>query len=204
MRTCLLAALFLSACGPKKPVSYGEADWFPLVEEASWTYRGSFNGRSNEEVRYASTVETSGRPAWIFMEEVDRNDDVAGTFTSMVGLGAYRRTAEGVETADLSWRGDAQGLDEGSFQPMLRLPPVVGDRIVPTTTSVDRSGGWTVAGMESVTVPAGTFQDCARLDLGQGSEAWFCPDVGLVKWVFVTGRVEELVAWNIPGVSAGP
>ena len=90
------------------------------------------------------------------------------------------------------------------LQPMLALPPVVGGSVIPNTTSVDRAGGWTVEAIESLTVPAGTFDDCARIGLGGDSKAWLCPGVGLVKWIFVTGRVEELSAWEIPGGTSGP
>jgi len=185
-------------CGPKKPSSAAPTDFFPLVAGATWTYEGSFNGRSSIETRQAMPVQVGGQPAWVFLLEDELGDDVADTFSTMIGLGAYRRTRGGLESADLTWRSDLHQLSLDDFHPMLTLPPVVGAREEAVTRSVDRAGGWTVSAIEDVTVPAGAFTGCARLDLGQGSQAWLCPGVGLVKWVFVTGRVEELVAWQIP------
>lgn len=197
----LLLAL---ACGPKTPTRSGPPDYFPVAEGARWTVEGRFNGRTSTETSVAVPLTVEGSRFWAFIDEPDLHEGVASTFTEMVGLGAYQVLPDEVRTADLTWLADAGQLTNADFQPMLALPPVVGAQVASRSRSPDRSGGWKVAAMESVTVPAGTFHDCARLDLGQGSEAWLCPDVGLVKWVLVTGRVEELVAWEIPGVSSGP
>ncbi len=205
MRLLLLAPLFALACGPKKPSPAASTDFFPLVDGASWTYQGTFKDHSSLETKFAVRDKSGAFDTWIFLLDEDLDADAAAdTFTTMIGLGAYRRTQTGLETADLSWRDELQNLQDSAFEPMVGLPPQVGASVIPETRSVDRAGGWTVEAIESVTVPAGTFEDCARLGLGQGSQAWLCPGVGLTKWVFVTGRVEELTAWNIPGVSAGP
>jgi hypothetical protein len=196
--TLLLIVLSSVACGPKKPLAPTSTEYFPLAEGARWTYRGSFQGRESIETRHAVPTEIAGRAGWLFLLEEDLDASVAETLSPMFGLGAYRRTASGIETADLMWRSDLKALTDEAFQPMLQLPPVVGAQVVPDTNLVDRSGGWTVAGYENITVPAGSFRECARVELGSDSRAWLCPGVGLVKWVFVTGRVEELTEWSIP------
>ena len=56
-----------------------------------------------------------------------------------------------------------------------------------------------VEALEEVTVPAGTFADCVRVHLGEESYAWLAPGVGLVRWVYLTGRVEELRDYSLSG-----
>lgn len=200
----LLVPLLVLGCGPKTSSAKAAPNYFPVAEGARWTYRGTFNARIDHETDVAVPFTVDGQQAWMFVDEGDLGDGAAMPFAEMFGLGAYIVRPDGVLTADLMWANEATNLHIGDFQQMLALPPQVGAKIASQSDSPDRSGGWTVAEIGTVELGIGTFRDCARLDLGQGSFAWLCPDIGLVKWQFVTGRVEELEAWSIPGVSEGP
>ncbi len=69
----------------------------------------------------------------------------------------------------------------------------------------------TFAGLEAITVPAGTFRDCARLEIHSQTVDddeeedetdlvyWFARGVGIVKAVIVDpeyGSVLELLSWS--------
>ena len=191
-----LTLMFLG-CGPKHTTPTA-VDWFPMAEGSSWSYAATFNGNSYSETRVSLPVRLSdGEEAWVFVELDQVGSDIASVFTGSFGLGAYRRGAAGLETADAYYLEDVSALASGDFQPMLTLPPRSGERIDWDTSSVDRGGGIKVEGYESVTVPAGTFEGCVKLSLGQESYAWLAPDVGLVRWVLVTGRVEELESFTL-------
>jgi len=189
--------LLLLGCGPKHLSSSPTADdYFPLGDGYSWSYAATFNGQSYPETRVSVAIEVDGAPVYVFLPAEDLSDDTAMVFSGSFGLGAYRREGGGVETANAMWREEVAGLSPSSFQHMLTLPPQVGEVAPFDTPSVDRSGGIIVQGYETVTVPAGTFEDCLRIELGEDSYAWLAPGVGLVKWVLVTGRVEELESFT--------
>jgi hypothetical protein len=198
MRTPTLAIIpLLVACGPKKPAKPAADDLFPLVEGGTWTDQATFNGRSMTETKVCTQGDLADGRAWVFLEAADIDEQTAMVFPNMFGLGLYRRTPDGIETADARWRSDIGEISKASFQPMLSLPPAPGTTVTWRTESVDRSSV-TVVGWESVTVPAGTFDPALHLDLGGKGEAWLAPGVGLVRWELVTGRVEELESWSIP------
>lgn len=191
--------LLLLACGPKKTGAAPD-DYFPLIEGTKYHYVATFNGMDFAETRVAMNVGLGdGSEGWAFVEEDEIGDSVAGAFTGNFGLGLYRNTGSAVETIEAFWLSEADQRDKSQWQTMLDLPLTPGASVKMDTDSPDRSGAITVVGFETVTVPAGTYSNCAHLDLGQeGSEAWLCPGVGLVKWVLVTGRVEQLAAVDWP------
>lgn len=192
--------ILLMACagGPGPRGVDPAADWFPLVEGGTWTYSATFNGRDMQETRVALPVEVDGVDAWAFFVDEDIGKDNAIVFSNMFGLGVYARGAEGLETLPAFWAGDIVNLTADDAQLLLALPPVKGAATNLNTSSPDRQGPFTVEGFEALRLPAGRFEGCARIDLGQDSKAWLAPGVGLVKWIFVTGRVEELATWDLP------
>lgn len=205
-----MLTLLLLACGPKTPApaaatepgaglsaapSDPDADWFPLVDGALWTYQATFEGREYHETRAAVEVSIAGESAWVFLPLDEADNPIV--FSSMFGLGAYRRTGAGVETAPAFWLADIEGLSGEDFQPLLRLPPEVGQRVT-WGANGDRAWGLEVLGYEALELPAGRFEDCLKIQLGEDSYAWLAPGVGLVKWALVTGRVEELEDFRLP------
>lgn len=186
------------ACGPKA-VTEGPgasaADYLPLTPGAVWSYEAVFNGRTMAEDRTVIELDTVSGPAFAFVEVDDVGDRNIHTFTGSFGLGAYRLDGDDVLTADAGWQDDFSSLTVSDFEPM--LPPLqIGQQITYDTPSLDRSGTITVEAFEDVTVPAGTFPRSVRLHLGKESYAWLAPGVGLVKWVYVTGREESLTAFT--------
>lgn len=188
------------ACGPKsgRLGADGGADYFPVPAGASWDYVAHFNGMEFHETRLLVPADVGGVDAFVFVDAAEKNEPVISTFTGMFGLGAYHLGPEGLETWDAFWMSDVDALKPDDRQLMLALPPQLGSSITLNTDSPDRSRPITVEAFEAVTVPAGTFEDCVRIHLGDDSYAWLAPGVGLVKWVLLTGRVEELEAFSFP------
>ena len=188
--------VLLASCGPRRPVPI-QQDLFPLIEGATWTYQAAFNGGSVVEEKVCVREDTADGMAWVFLDAADTDKETATVYSNMFGLGVYRSTAHGIETADAFWREEVNDVSASDFQPMLTLPPGPGTTVEWQTGHVDRSS-ITVVGWESVTVPAGTFEPALHLDLGGKGHAWLAPGVGLVRWELVTGRIEELQSWRIP------
>ncbi len=205
-----MLTLLLLACGPKGAAtaaiadpgaglspspSVADADWFPLSDGALWTYEAHFEGQVYRDTRAAVEVTIGGESAWVFLPLDEADNPII--FSGMFGLGAYRLGGAGLETAPAFWLADIEALSGADFQPMLSLPPELGQR-VEWGASGSRAYGLEVLGYEALDLPAGHFEDCLKIRLGEDSFAWLAPGVGLVKWVLVTGRVEELAAYE-PG-----
>ena len=192
----------LVACGPRTAAVEGGpgssvADYLPLTPGAVWSYEATFNGRAMSEDRTVIALDTAAGPAFAFVETADLGDseDSLYTFTGMFGLGAYQRDGDRILTADASWGREFAGLQAEDFEPL--LPALqVGQQVTYRTSSPDRGRPVTVEGFEEITVPAGTFPNAVRLHLGEGSYAWLAPGVGLVKWVYLTGREEALTGYT--------
>jgi hypothetical protein len=123
------------------------------------------------------------------------------------GLGVYFREENQVLTAYAWFRNEFGRAVNAKRQTMLSFPPRVGDS---TGLSVAMGGEdqlWSVlkvVGFESVHVPAGDFQHCAKIMVRQPSDpqigyVWLAPSVGIVKCERTTGRVDELLSYSIPG-----
>lgn len=64
----------------------------------------------------------------------------------------------------------------------------------------------TVEDFQTITVPAGTFKNCAKISLDishangktYSPMIWLAPGVGAVKRILTTGRIDELVSYTIP------
>lgn len=195
--------LLLLACGPKDAptaASQTETDWFPLVAGATYTYDAEFNGRQMRETREVVAVPLGDQTGFIFEVVADKDNPSGIIFANMFGLGVYGQTPEGLVTWPALHRRDADTAHtHGPAQLLVGLPPVVGEGHALDTAASERLNPIKVVGFEDLSLPAGDFKGCAHIDLGSDSAAWLCPDVGLAKWVFPTGRVEQLATYSIPG-----
>lgn len=216
MRLSLLAAaVLLAGCSPEpKGDSY-----FPLSVGSSWTYdlTSDIDGAITHETQVSSVPRTI---------DYEGGDQVIVRRAEMVGgIGVeYWLRRDKVGIARIAQRTDVDEIAklDPNARTVLKLPLTVGGSwMVPTQTFV--IGPKTDLGQrdlkmpkvlmtnvveamdEVVTVPAGTFKDCARvvgngilplyLDAVQGfkdipiiNREWYCKGVGLVK----VERVEEL------------
>jgi hypothetical protein len=109
-----------------------------------------------------------------------------------------------VYTGPLALLNELQFFRPASMQLMVALPPKVNARAV---VQIDPRQRWSreyvVDAIETVKVPAGTFTGSARVtthDSGSTdrARAWLAPGVGLVRWERETGKIDELVSYEIP------
>ncbi len=174
-----------------------DAALLPLVPGAVYEYDATFSGKSSHVVRVVRTKETPVGRLFYFVESPEVADDNPSIGSNNFGLGAYRVTSKGIETAD------AYFLDEMTKITALQLAVAFPIEHGATTTLL---GGkkleTTVVGPETVTVPAGTFE-CLRLDQREvwpeqvyEGRVWLSKGVGTVKRVYVTGRTEVLTTFR--------
>lgn len=65
-------------------------------------------------------------------------------------------------------------------------------------TTVTSKRTYEVKGFEAVTVPAGRYENVAKVETteqsdGGRSTVWLAPWVGVVRWERTSGRIDELV-----------
>jgi hypothetical protein len=181
---------------PAAPV---EASYFPLVVGTVYEYDGDFDGKKlHSSITVREGDAAIGRVFYFVETDEDAQDNpIIGT--ESFGLGAYRVTEGGVETAEAFWRKDLASVS--TLQTALRLPPLKGATEV---LEGNHRLEVIVAGPESVSVPAGTFA-CVRIDEREiwpdktyEGAVWLSRGLGVVKRIYTTGRIDVLTRVRFP------
>lgn len=176
--------------------------WFPLQEGARYTFQGTFNGKTELQTLTVVRHRTPFGHLYFFAEDGQSEDPSPLLSANMFGLAGYLTTATEVLTVQAEFLDGFQAEPSAYVQTLLRVPPKVGDSLE------FRESGLTyrleVRGREDVAVPAGRFKDCLKLKIdhiGEGgskeSFVWLAEKVGMVRWQRVTGRVDELVRYEM-------
>ena len=245
---CLASSFGLSVAHAQQPVTITQSDeYFPDTIGSSWTYRGQINEGPLQtiELKFFSNVSTAtalkkinGVAVTVFH---DTNPGSHGPSDSY-----YRRDPVGIV-----YYGSEPGTPlEKQITPyqIFRFPLTIPSSFQQFDRSgldfgsdIDRDGtdekvdaqGWsTVMGFETVTVPAGTFQDAIKVEARMAMKihlsgshrtvsgidvmtAWFAKGVGLVKYSerqelsavkedrgVVTEITEELEAYEVKPAKA--
>ncbi len=198
--------------------------YFPLVPWSQYIYVGHFNDKSYKEVIRLVDVDMAEDKidGLCFINEDDAQKIIAGKktwdsgiySTKNIGLGVYRRSGTRIYTIciDLLFS-QSNKLEYLREQEMLRFPLKVGDRYQFHYPFFGPDGQkiLKVISFESVTVPAGRFDRCAKIEVKttytssdenrkiEGTDyAWLAENIGLVKLERKTGRIDELLSYNIP------
>lgn len=194
----LLGAALLAAAGCSNGrgadgVEDADESWFPLVEDARWTYDGHFEGTVYRNTLGLRKLRVDERTVLAFY---DLGERIEGQLLmgNMFGDELFRRDGDVLYVAD-EHRPEEEHV-------LLRFPLRAGDTTEYRVGS--RLTRTTVEGEDQVTVPAGTF-DTLRLSVvviyDSGDESrhtvWLARGVGLVKWKRATGRLDELVHYAI-------
>jgi hypothetical protein len=176
--------------------TYSITEYFPLSEGDRWV--NQLEGGEVFTRTVSGTVELHGRTC---VRILDAAND-AGDY--WIG-----------EPDGLHYAGEFDSGEEYSFDPPIRFPNgiAVGDSGVENTTVYllgvnDGAGtmGWELVAVETVTVPAGTFEGCMKVRLtpdygGSTSDfyIWFAHGVGMVKFESLT----DPEAWELQSADVG-
>ena len=179
--------------------SFNLVDYYPLNQGNTWTY----------ESRWGSTE------LYTEIALVDGSETVNGTDFARIahswGVEYRAVTANGMEFY--------KEIDFSDDDPEVHTPPVV---LIPAQLTIGQTYSitsaaftytLTVMGVETVTVPAGTFQDCLKVEVEVVENGhteyiteWFAPGVGLVRDICEENgetETEELVSYYVNGVAGG-
>lgn len=198
----------------------GTADYYPLVEGASWTYLRTNADQTmrTEEVTLAATT-YEGQAGFLMVDSgnaAGQHDEsvLVRSGTSVVRI--YGETLAGqallfsvtYETPgfvrfDDAWHGRAAGFSEDRTYTRTEYDAQgLNPNVTPRTQrfTVEAHG-------ETLTVPAGTFNDVIRVRRDRvgftndsSKQFWFAPGVGKIRELdLLSGDIEELTAYDIPG-----
>jgi hypothetical protein len=205
------------------PAVANGADYYPMTDGATWTYRHMGGSTVWDEVVMQSATTYMGKPG-VLLED---NPSPSGSRSETVLVSDGSRIARvyqeeftgatlelttaydpGFLRYDRSWEEQSPGYAETAMYVRTEK-----DAAGTITGESDRAHRFTVEALDdSVTVPAGTFSDCLRVRRNRvrapGSEMkegdddlfWFCPGIGKVREEDqITGQTEELVSCVVPG-----
>lgn len=183
--------------------------FLPLVPGSRYEYKAVFRGRDLTTVTVLRQLPGLHKDLFYFVDD-DKDKDNPLISSANIGEGVYSLRADGIYTGVATFLNDAQKVEPKSMQLLLALPPKVNAK---ATVMVDPDQNWrrefVVTGIETMKVPAGTFNGCVHItfttlsnDEPETAQAWLAPGVGMVRWIRASGRVDELVSYEIPGKSA--
>jgi hypothetical protein len=210
--TAIVVALSTAGCR-LVGASGGVSPYFPMSPDQRWEYRVQHLPTDRTwpvvvQSREPQFVPSLARPAVIFDEEYPDQTTPVGYFLS----DGFLQSEIG-----LSYRaeGNLERMPIG-VQPMrvMPMPPRAGTKWsygeqvfarTPYIAGVEIHWSGSVSGEESVTVPAGVFRDCLRVESvavhrgpvdGAGRVYryvdWYAPNIGLVKSEYSTGLKGEI------------
>ncbi len=179
----LLSILFLLlySCSENEE----QADYFPNSDGNWWEYQYSDSLTIRLELSGTETIENTEVQKLIWDDEGDLNLDYLLKKETEIILysAAYSWTAFILAKLPLE-----EGISWEAFQIIF---------LEDTTTITAR-----IEEKQSISVPAGNFNDCYSIyyenqTLGEPIRIYFAPDVGPVKFEYITGREEVLVDYEV-------
>jgi hypothetical protein len=188
-----LISLLMPASAPGYfPATQSSTDYLPLVVGSSYEYSYSYVVGKETKQKDARAIRLMSltvfdEPWFYFIRAADykqKEKDIELTVFPCIGI--FRKHEKGVSCMDAPFT-DMLRSQSHSF---LHLPLKQGEKLLFYRDSLvfptPDSNVVTVEAFETVTVPAGTFQNCARISIsGNYSEPlttyWLAPNVGLVK-----------------------
>jgi hypothetical protein len=200
-----------------------DADYYPLTDGATWTYRHTGGSNTWDEVVMQTATEYEGAAAVLLVDNAGPSGTHSETVLQESGTRIARVFREeftgttleltteydpGFVRFDRAWQDKAAGFSETIAYARVEL-----DGAGQVTGEAERSHVYTVEALDdSVTVPAGTIEHCVKVRRARvramGEMAadddedlfWFCAGIGKVLEESVaTGQKEELVSCNVPG-----
>jgi len=180
--------------------------YFPLVDGAIYTYRCLFSGKeSMQKIKLMSLDLPAAPKTYYFIDDADQNtyNPIIGCET--FGLGSYFYEKGMLYTIESFQKNDLSKIDYSQRQLLLPACLSEGKTVKLIGRKSDPLITITITGFEDITVPAGTFKNCALIKRHDrwksGAEyfgyVWLAKNVGVVKWRMGTGRIEELVSYEI-------
>jgi hypothetical protein len=210
------------AAGSGGPI---DADYYPLTDGATWTYRHVGGSTTWDEVVMQTATDYDGAPAVLLVDNPgpsgthsetvlqEEGTRIARVFREEFTGATLELTTEydpGFLRYDRAWETKAAGFSEVATYQRVEY-----DGTGQVTGEADRSHTFTVEALDdTVSVPAGEIPNCLRVRRERVRAAgemaadddvdlfWFCAGIGkALEENQATGQREELVSCDVPGGS---
>ena len=198
----LIFLFLLFYCGTDALAQKAE-DYFPLGAGMKYTYLGAFKANTYKETVITREFHHKGLKVIYFIQESKIGKPYSSINANMIGLGAYSSGAEGIYTYQCIYTDELDKLSDRDAHLLFHKILKQGDSLRVTAYKGKMTLALNVIGLESVSVPAGTFADAVKIQLQEiwpdktyKGYAWFAKGVGLVKWIRSTGRVDVLTSFR--------
>jgi hypothetical protein len=198
MRTRLIAAVLVLL--PLLPVNYlygGELTdkYYPLKPELTWTYNVSSEKITNAKIVITNLPAREIEGVTVTPRKWDRGGMVNYHLMASDSMGIYRYGVQQDEkTEPVLTKPKVYSLrDPVATGTTWDMPVKMGEEELTVNLTVESV-------TDSVTVPAGTYKDCAKIKHVGGKAGdpvsleayeWYAPDVGLVKSVVTITKVDK-------------
>jgi CBS domain-containing protein len=206
-------------------ISNPKLGYFPLIPNAKYVYNQKAdwrNGISTIIAVYINQINAICFMNDFTLEKIEKGEiqwDQWDYPNINIGLGAYQRIGKMIYTFNIDMINVPLDMyreevaEKLKKQKLLRSNLRVGDYFEVRKTwgsySVDRIR---VVGFETIEVPAGKFEDCAKLEIlrtyvhkfnnyipkTNKSIVWLAKNIGVVKWKRPTGIIDELISYYFP------
>lgn len=205
-----------------------ENDYFPLVAESTYTYKSQFKGKEALNKWVLKPEKREEQEYFYFVNEKDVREPAAIIGVNGIGRGLYFNKDGNVSVVMCLLKSAINATSFKEAVLMLKNPAEVGYKVEGKTHDNQMVRTWTIVGLEDVTVPAGTFKQCLKLEIDEvwpehkmpnqrqptgevkpgemvpekkyKDVAWLAKGLGMVKWIRGTGRVDELSEFKIAEV----
>lgn len=174
-------------------------DYYPLVADRNFITQVPYNSYGETDTTKCRVTSLQGQQLYYFVECFSKFG-VYSVDVTQFGHGLYFYRHDSLFTIDADWEDDIPEKD--TAEAVLLLPAVMkaGDSIVAADGFKRRV--ITLLRHEELTIGDKVYKDCIKLKILDYYDdtiyleyVWLCKDLGQVKWMRGTGRVDELVGW---------
>lgn len=180
--------------------------YFPLVEGATYTYKGVFQEKEFSKTIKVYTHEKDDGTKIYYFHNVDFETSINPIlFNEMIASGVFIKNGDKVWILYAYSKMQLYKLDVTTKKRFLESPLIIDPKPKTIIDNSEMTVTYVIENYEDVQVPAGAFQRCVKIRLNTktkyGNEyveyAWLAKNIGLVKWQRDNGRIDELSEYSL-------
>jgi len=197
----LLLLTFISGCSTKpKNISL----YFPLNEGDIYYYHGKYKNKEYDNYLLVRSFTLSNEKKLYYFQKGIKKSYNSLFGYNMFGNGLYFIFKSQLRTLEALSDLENYKLDYDKNQKLLPEDLSVGSKVTLDSNFYNSKDTIEILSYEDVYVPAGKFTLCLKLKIitywnngdVEESYVWLAKNIGLVKWIKSTGRIDELVKYQ--------
>ncbi len=195
----LLTCVFGCSPLPKKISQY-----FPLHKGDIYHYHGNYKNKKYNDYLLVRSFTLSNRQNLFYFQKGTTKQSNTLFGNNMFGNGLYFINGNQLWTLEALSDFEFYKLDYNKIQKLLHEDLSEGNKITFMSNYNNSKDTIEILPFEDINVPAGNFTDCLKLKIttiwNKGdideSYVWLAKNIGVIKWIKSTGRIDELVEYQ--------